>query len=67
MCPISLMCLMLYKFKLQNIFGHDKNNNKGDPGGVFFCFFFSCFLHVLCYFQHIFKHIRHIGNIGHMN
>ena len=54
MCPTSLMCLMFYKFKLQNIFGQDNFLSHG-------------FLHVLCYFQHFLKHIRHIRNIGHMN
>ena len=28
-CPISLMCLIFYKFKLQNIYGQDTKSNKG--------------------------------------
>ena len=55
------LCLIFYKFKLQNIFGQDTNNNKGmGYFGYFFYFhvffwlffLFSCFLYVLCYFQH---------------
>ena len=42
MCPISLMCLMLYKFKLQNIFEQDKKIIRGwGYFGYFFVFMFS--------------------------
>ena len=39
MCPISHMCLMFYKFKLQNIFGQDKKHNKEVKVFLFHVFF----------------------------
>ena len=66
MCPISLMCLIFYKFKLLNIFGQDNKIirvcgyfGKQNNFHVFLTFYVIC---------NIFsKHIRHIRDIGHMN
>ena len=68
-CVLYPLCVLSFfaKHVGNNIKREETYSHEAFPCDEVMSFWFSCFFHVLCYFQHLKKHIKHIRDIGHIN